>query len=384
MCRGGLLIWLVGCVPEWDPPATDWVRHGEPLLRAGSDAGDGKVEIVIGDPCIRQDADGVWRLWYQGSRAETYTDDDIDMWIRHATSADGYDWQVDAAPALTTPDDPGAWDASHTETPSVTYNPDAPPERRWLMAYSGASRQLPLGFPDYQIGVAFSADGVHFTRLPAEESPYGEAGAALRVEEALADVSGLVGGVVADPEVVYADGVYHLFYSSFGHDADDNFLAFGVGHATSADGVRWEPVVAAPIPELLNGEGVSGQQPSVSYNAAMARWEMAFTLDSDDERRAMPSTFNPSMGTWMATSADLMTWNIDYSAGRDFYWQPEADNEELGLLTGASLITVGDEQRLFYTGWGSRGVPDGFVVPVHSGTEPAVLNLLVATRASER
>ena len=187
------------------------------------------------------------------------------MWVRHATSTDGYTWRVDAAPALATPDDADAWDATHTETPSVTYSPDAP-----------------------------------------------------------------------------------------------------------------------PIPELLSSDNVSGQQPSVSYSAALGLWEMVYTIDKDEERLAMPSTFNPSMGVWQATSPDLMTWSVDYDAGRDFSWSAEADNEELGLLTGASLITVEEEPRLFYTGWGSGNVPDGLVAPVHSGTEPAVLNLLVATRSSLR
>ena len=62
MRRGCLLLQLAGCAPkaEWEPAQTDWVRHGDALLRAGGDAGDGKVELV-------------WRLWCQGNHDENNT-----------------------------------------------------------------------------------------------------------------------------------------------------------------------------------------------------------------------------------------------------------------------------------------------------------------------
>jgi hypothetical protein len=328
----------------------------------------------------------VWHLWYQTGRARAYTDDDTRMVIRHAHSPDGAAWTVDAEPALALPEDTAAWDALFTETPSVVYDPDAPTDRRYKLYYSGASEQHPLGFPRYHIGLALSADGRTFRRLPAAESPYREAGLILRVADLLPDIEGLSDGVVADPEAQLIGGVYHLWCSSFAHDAEGNFLAFGISHATSSDGVHWRPSPDNPIPSLRNADNVGGQQPSVAWNPALARWEMWFTSDTDDEVNQIPSTFNPALGFWMATSPDALLWEVDYGAPRDVYWQPGSPYEEHGLLTGGEVVIVDGTRHLFYTGWGSIDVPEGFLVPVRDGrgTVPAVLNLLHATKGADR
>jgi hypothetical protein len=239
-----------------------------------------------------------------------------------------------------------------------------------------------LGFPDYQIGLAISADGRTFRRLPEGESPYGRAGLVLRVAEALPDVPGLTGGVVADPEVQLIQGTYHLWFSSFAHDAENKILAFGVSHATSADGVHWIPSPGNPIPSLRNAGNAGGQQPSVAWNPVLARWEMWFTSDSEDEASQIPSTFNPALGFWMAASADGITWKVDYGAARDVYWRPDSPYEEFGLLTGAEVVIADGVRHLFYTGWGSVNVPEGFLVPLRDrrGYAPAVLSLIHAVK----
>lgn len=89
-----------------------------------------------------------------------------------------------------------------------------------------------------RIGLAISRDGRTFTRLPAQESPYGAAGLVLRVQESLPGLAELAGGILADPEVHLIDGVYHLWFSSCAHDASDRPLAFGISHATSSEGIR--------------------------------------------------------------------------------------------------------------------------------------------------
>jgi len=386
------LLLLVACTgpddtgndTDTDALGGDWTRHGASLRRAGSDAGDGKVEIVLADPDVVVDGEGTWHLYYQGTRASSYTSEDSDMWIRHGTSADGIEFDVAAEPALTTPDEAQGWDHSHTETPAVVYVPDNPPERRYVMAYSGAREGHPLGFPHYHVGIAFSADGETFARLSATDSVYGAAGLALRAADAMADVDNAVDGVVADPDLIWDGERLHLFYSGFAHDSELAFLAFGIGHAISEDGgLTWTPSPARPVPSLLAPDGVGGQQPSVAWNASTEQWEMSFTDDEDAEREAMPSTFNPSMGFWLATSPDLQTWSVDWDAGRSLSWDPDAPHEELGLLTGAALAVHGGERRLYYTGWSTQDVPEGFVVPTHDGYEPAVLNLLLARQSAD-
>jgi hypothetical protein len=77
---------------------------------------------------------------------------------------------------------------------------------------------------------------------------------------------------------------------------------------------------------------------------------------------------------------------VDYSAPRDVYWRPGSPYEEHGLLTGAEVATVDGTRHLFYTGWGSEGVPEGFIVPVRDRREyvPTVLILIHATQEASR
>jgi hypothetical protein len=368
--------------------ADGWERDPIPLLTAGGNRVDGIFDTAVADPDVMADPQtGLWRLWYQTGRAKSYTSDDSRMIIRYAQSADeGKILEVAGDPALSLPDDSSAWDAANTETPSVVFDPAAPEDRRYKMYYSGASKVLPLGFPDYQIGLAVSADGITFTRLSADESPYHLQGLVLRVAEAMPDLEGLAGGVVADPEIQLIHGVYHLWFSSFANDAQNRFLAFGISHAVSADGIHWTPSANNPIPSLRNSDNVGGQQPSVAWNPALNRWEMWFTLDSDAEANQIPSTFNPAYGFWMATSEDALAWQIDYSAGRDFHWQPNLPDETYGLLTGADVLITRQMRHIFYTAWGSRNIPEGFLVPVRDSRQyvPAVLNLIHATKCADR
>jgi hypothetical protein len=360
-------------------PADEWIRDAAPILTAGAWGDDGWQDHSIADPDVLYDpAEEIWHLWYQTARGKKYVSDENVMVIRHAQSTDASaDWIVDPEPALELPEDPSAWDATHSETPSIVYDPNAPADRRYKMYYSGASRMLDLGFPDYQIGLAISADGRAFRRLPESESPYSRAGLVLRVEDALAEVRGIAGGVVADPEIQLIGGIYHLWFSSFAHDAKNNILAFGISHAASVDGIHWIPSPGNPIPSLRNAQNAGGQQPSVAWNPVRGRYEMWFTSDTDEEKEGIPSTFNPALGFWMAASADGITWAVDYSAARDVYWRPDSPYEAFGLLTGADVVIADGVRHLFYTGWGGVSVPDGFLVPVRDrrGYVPAVLSL---------
>src|SRR5437879_4150348 len=65
-------------------------------------------------------------------------------------------------------------------------------------------------FAPWQLGLAFSADGKHFTRLPAAQSPYAGRslpfgnieGLVLYVSDALPGFPQAVYGALADPELV--------------------------------------------------------------------------------------------------------------------------------------------------------------------------------------
>jgi hypothetical protein len=362
-------------------------RQPNPRFIAGRMFTDGSKDTAIADPDLRWDGQA-WQLYYQSPHGTMFNPPGPQV-IRRATSSDLATWTFDETPSLVASSDAGAWDSTHTETPSVAYNPNAPADRRYLLLYSGASAMFPgYTFPAYAIGAAFSADGKTFTRVPVAESPKGKAGLVLTGADAY---PGAGGALVADPEVVFVGGMYHLWFSSFACTGTNCSVveSFGISHATSTDGVNWT-VDAAPITSLLRASAdktTGGAQPSVVYDDVHCRWEMWLTSDSPaTENDNQPIEFNNMVGVWHATSTNGSTWSINYNFARDLTWDQTASGEHLGLLTGADVASKGTGRYMVYVGFDDQNVPTGSFLPDRTaatggaGFQPGVMTLNVATR----
>lgn len=374
------------CTPAG--PDARFVRAaGNPRLRAGTVRG-GLVDTTIADPDVHWDpVAGRWQAYYMAARGPGFQGP-LTQTIRALDGdATGQSWTLVDPPVLSANPDLAAWDHKHTETPSVAINPDAPPERRYLLVYSGASGPLPAaGITNYAIGAAFSSDGRTFTRVPAASSPHGQAGLVLTGADVYPQA---LEALVADPEVVYRAGTYHLWFSSYACATTtspcDTVTAFGIGHATSADGIHWTLAGASPVPSLLRRPGTltsGGMQPSVVWDEVHCRWEMWLTSDLPGEHDVQPIDFNNTMGVWHATSTDGDTWSIDYGGGRDLTWDRTAPGEPLGLMTGDDVGAHGDTRLMLYVGFDDQQVPRDFYLPdrTKQGFRPGVMALGVATR----
>ncbi len=140
------------CLPQ-SAVGSFYRRQPNPRFIAGRMFSDGKLDTAIADPDLRWDG-AQWHLYYQTPHGTTF-DPPGPQIIRHATSSDLATWTFDETSALAVSAESAAWDSTHTETPSVAYNPDAPTDRRYLMMYSGAAMALPgYTFPAYSIGAA--------------------------------------------------------------------------------------------------------------------------------------------------------------------------------------------------------------------------------------
>jgi hypothetical protein len=372
---------------EAQPAIGQFIRRpGNPRLRAGTVFTDGLQDISMSDPDVRfDDAADRYELYYMASHAAQFGPDGIQV-IRHATSVDRMTWTVDDAPVLTANPDLAAWDHTHTETPTVAFNPAAPADRRYLLMYSGASRILPgHTFPEYGIGAAFSADGVSFTRVAAELSPHGQDGLVLTGAQTY---PGSGGAIVADPELVVIDGLYHLFFSSFACTGPNcaTITDFGISHATSADGITWT-VLEAPVRSLLRASAnrtTGGQQPSVIYDAVHCKWELWMTSDLGGENDNQPIEFNNMVGVWKAESTDGEQWSVNFNGRRDVEWNAitPAPGEALGLLTGADVAQNTSGRLMLYMGFDDQDVPPGYLLPdrTQAGARPGVMVMNVATR----
>jgi hypothetical protein len=361
-------------------------RQGNPRMIAGNAFSDGQIDTSISDPDVRwDDAAQRYELYYMAAHAMTFADARTQI-IRRATSPDRMTWTVDDVAVLTASPDPAAWDHVNTETPTVAYNPDAPADRRYLMMYSGASGNLPnYTFPEYAIGAAFSADGKTFTRVSAAESPHGKAGLVLTGAQTY---PGAGGAIVADPEVAFVGGIYHLWFSSFSCEGPSctNVVNFGISHATSADGIRWT-VLEAPVRSLLRASAdhrSGGQQPSVVYDAEHCRWEMWLTSDLANEHDNQPVDFNNMVGVYRADSTDGVTWHIFFTSARDLAWNQTSPEpgEHLGLLTGADVAQNSGGRLMVFVGFDDQNVPTGSFLPDRTpqGFRSGVMTLNVATR----
>jgi hypothetical protein len=357
-------------------------RSPNPRLVAGHSFSDGKLDTALADPNLSWDEPTQrWVLYYQSPHGTTFNPPGPQI-LRRVTSTDLASWTYDDSPSFTVSS--SDWDSTHSETPSIVYNPDAPADRRYLLLYSGASRTFPnYAFPDYAIGAAFSADGATFTRVAAADSPHGKAGLVLTG----ADVyPGAGGAIVADPEVVLVAGTYHLWFSSFACTGTNcaTVEKYGIAHATSTDGIHWT-VQEAPVRSLLRASAdltTGGAQPSVIYDDIHCKWEMWLTSDATGDTATQPIVFNNMAGVWHATSTNATSWTINYQQARDLAWDAAASGEHLGLMTGADVAAKTTGRYMVYTGFDNQDVPTGSFLPDRStlGYEAGVMTLNLATR----
>lgn len=364
-----------------------------PLVTAHRPFVDGGIEWTQADPTVLYDSDdGTWKAWWSTVVLLDCTNvDQRELHVKYAQSSDGIDWQIQDEPALRGHIAPDDWDYSTSETPSVIHVPGNPPDRRYAMLYAGGNDAVSkvLGQTGWQIGLAFSADGKSFQRLPAAESPYAGAstpfasidGLVLLAADAFPTTPGVAGGIVADPEVIFRDGSFHLYFSSVAVDAAGTLVpgTYGISHATSPDLVHWTMPHENPIATLQGG----GQPTILDDGAELTMW---FGQDTDEDHEQVPSAVFPTLGFWKATSTDGVAW-VRSGVQRDFVWDPDRPEEDLGLINGAAIARGPDGlRRLYYAAWGTHTQPPGSCVYVwdrSSGTPvlesvPGTHNLLLA------
>jgi hypothetical protein len=352
--------------------AMPWAQSPKnPLFAAGRSDPDGGVDLSIGDPFVLHDPDdGLYKAWWSAGIGVTFSDPNNVLVLRYAESPDGLAWTVQDEPALSSHVATGDWDYTNVETPTVIKNPAATPDRRFMLWYSGANSKAKVetaGFPWYQIGLAFSPDGKHFTRMPASESAYGAAppapytgvdGLVLFWKDALPALKTATDGVLADPSVVLIDGTFHLWMSSYAESAPHAPLAYGISHATSTDGIHWTDLRPNPLASL-NG----GAAPTVVWNASACFYEMWFSRDTPADKAAVPAAYFETLGFWHAISGDAVTWTVP-GTKRDLTWDPDAGFEAYGPIVGPTALLEDAGYRFYYVAWGKGTFPPGFLVPL--------------------
>ena len=268
--------------------------------------------IAVSDPHILLINDTL-KMWYTGVGWLSTADTSIHQRVGLAWSLDGISWTQDANnPVLDR--SVGAWDNLGVETPGVLVDSLAPPPERFKMWYAGQNADNGI----YDIGYAFSSDGINWNKHPdpvlqtgasnSWENAYLEGPCVLLHDDTLrmwyasvdivgngqpTDFTGNIGyawsldGInwnkhsdnpiftsydsegwdlasVADPHVIFHDGMYHMWYAGLTTWAAENFK---MGYAFSADGINWTRPIDTPSLET----GASGEwdEEDASYGCAI-------------------------------------------------------------------------------------------------------------------
>ena len=198
----------------------NWQKFGSPVLNLGPpgswDSAHVAYQYVLGDL-------GSYKMWYAGSG-------DGSHWrIGYATSQDGINWDKNPTPVV--------------DTVSQGFNSYGPTVLRkdglYRMWY--VSRNLYTSVPT--INYTTSQDGISW------ETPI----TVISSEQAWENG-------VEDPNVIFTDGVYKIYYQA---NQDDKWK---IGYATSADGVSWIKYANNPIFEPDPSETPTVGGPSVIFD----------------------------------------------------------------------------------------------------------------------
>ncbi len=252
--------------------------------------------------------------------------------IFRGTSPDGRSWNVSGAPVLTT-GPAGSWDQSSVFSPDVVWNGTG-----YMMFYTGDGATNASTYPANfrQIGVAFSSDGVSWTRFAGNPVIiHGPGSYDSRYTRA--------------PSVLFENGVYDMWYWGTADTRSAFPFRSTVDFANSTDGVHWTKYSGSPV--FTGFEYPSGTE---------AAW---------------PSVIRAN-GTYLMAFSDSAS-NIGYATSHDgIAWYFNNQTNVLVTLSGwhstavfaPSLILDGNSLRLWYFGSGMTNSTSPYVAGIGLAT----------------
>jgi len=200
-----------------------------------------------------------YKMWYWTGTNLTLIDA-----MQYAESADGLTWTAPIPltqdPVFQLVDGVAGSYFFHIYGPGfVIYNslavpiPGDPYSYPYVMLYDTSSEGQPPTSSNQQTALAYSMDGVHWTR-------YGTVPIMIPSGGKEWD-----GKYIYRPSVIQLNGVYHMFYSGSDYSpaiTTAAYYAHGIGYATSADGITW---TKDPSPVFIYSDGVAWRS-SRTYN----------------------------------------------------------------------------------------------------------------------
>ncbi|HEV2138510.1 MAG TPA: hypothetical protein VGR53_06680 [Nitrososphaerales archaeon] len=260
--------------------------------------------------------------------------------IFRGTSTDGKSWKLSNAPVL--PSGPkGSWDELTVFSPDVIWNGTG-----YMMYYVGdgvTNAAFPANFR--QIGVAFSPDGIHWSKYAGNPvithgpGPYDAR-------------------YTRGPSVIFDNGTYKMWYA--GTAAFNSPLFTTVDYATSSDGVHWTKYQNNPV---FTGYRFTG-------NVTEAWWPSVIKVNGSYVMAFSDSYANIGL----ATSNDGISWKFSNQSAPLL----NLSGWHNGFVSNPSMLLDGQSLLLWYFG----GDNSSQKTPYVGGIGMAACGILVAAPAS--
>lgn len=315
---------LVSCSESESGPA-GWKKESDnPVLKKGESFG---ADFYALSDCWVLAHEGIYKMWYTEGGAVA-PDTVLHSSIGYATSVDGIHW-IKYADNPVMDISKTQWDSLGVETVTVIIDVDAPPSARYKMWYAGVTQ---TSFR-YDIGYAFSPDGIHWEKYPDAVVQVGNANAW--------DNCFLEG-----PSVIKEGNIYKMWYA--GYDCEVNGQAtdgkVNIGYAVSNDGIVWVKHTNNPVMTVSTSgwDNVYVQDPHVLlYNGRYHMWfggadtgdnytQQTGYAYSDDGIQWTKSTHNPVVkrgksGAWDGNTASFPSVLIDQGKLKMWYTGKDVD-----------------------------------------------------------
>ena len=331
---------------------TNWTKDPEnPVLRRDTVIDNLPNDLIaISDCWVIKEGD-TYKMWYTCGGINYPADSLLRSRLCYAESFDGIIWSKYIGNPILDVSYNNGWDSLGVETASVIIDISAPENERYKMWYAGQY----FNSYRYDLGYAFSPDGMNWTKHP---NPVMNVGISSEWDN----------GFLEGPSVIKDGDVYKMWYCGYDAIVDGNGTdgLANIGYATSQDGIIWTKYENNPV--LSTGENawdsVFAQDPHViKENDMYYMWYGGNDVDSYGQKVGYawssdginwtkyndnPVLVNGTPGEWDANTAsfpsilnDNGVYKMWYTgkdvdpipSNLDYYW-------EIGYAVDSTLVSV--------------------------------------------
>ncbi len=315
---------------------TNWTKYGNgPVLKRDTVIADLPHDLYAISDCWVMKEGNTYKMWYTCGGLNYPADSIMRSRLCYSTSLDGITWTKYSSNPILDVSYTGGWDSLGVETATVIIDSAAPSSEKYKMWYAGQY----FNSYRYDIGYAFSADGVNWTKHP---SPVLQVGTSTQWDN----------GFIEGPSVIKDGNTYKMWYCGYDATVDGSGTdgKANIGYATSTDGINWikntnNPILSAGV---NSWDSMSVQDPHVIKQGAIYyMWfggnniqgygQSVGYATSNDGINWVESSQNPvltkgNVGAWDANTASFPSVLNDNGIYKMWYTGKDVDPPPTGLL----------------------------------------------------